>query len=313
MTAPDYASLIDAETWAFIRATESWYPPETATFPVEKQREIYDAMCRAFFKGYPEGVVAEDRPLGGVPCRLYTCGPAAVTVLYLHGGGFVVGGLASHDDVCAEICKATGFRVVAADYRLAPEHRHPAAYDDALAAAHAVLATVPGALVLAGDSAGGTLAAAVTQTLKGNPRLAGQVLIYPGLGGDPDRGSYLTHAQAPMLTRDDVLYYRDTRYEGGEEPPDDATAAPLWAASFAGLPPTVAFSAECDPLADDARHYCALITAEGGRAHRVLEPGLVHGYLRARTTVTRARLSFTRITAAIAALGEGRWPYGDTP
>jgi acetyl esterase len=313
MTAPDYATLIDAETWAFIRASESWYPPETATYPVERQREIYNAMCRAFFRGYPEGVVAEDRPLGAVPCRIYTCGPAAVTVLYLHGGGFVVGGLESHDDICAEICKATGFRVVAADYRLAPEHLHPAAYDDALAAARAVLATVPGALVLAGDSAGGTLAAAVAQTLKADRRLAGQVLIYPGLGGDPDRGSYLTHAQAPMLTRDDVLYYASVRYAGGEEPPDDPTAAPLWAASFAGLPPTVAFSAECDPLADDARHYCALIAAEGGRAHRVLEPGLVHGYLRARTTVTRARDSFARITAAVAALGERRWPSGEHP
>ena len=311
MTAPDYATLIDAETWAFIRDSESWYPPETATFPVAKQREIYDAMCRAFFRGYPEGVTAADRALGGVPCRLYACGPAAVTVLYLHGGGFVVGGLDSHDDVCAEICNATGFRVVAADYRLAPEHLHPAAYDDALAAARATLAAFPGALVLAGDSAGATLAAAVAQTLKGDRRLTGQVLIYPGLGGDRDRGSYLTHANAPMLTRDDVIYYATVRYEGGEEPPDDPTAAPLWALSFAGLPPTVAFAAECDPLADDARAYCALIEAEGGRARWVREPGLVHGYLRARTTVTRARDSFTRITQAIAALGEGTWPSGD--
>ncbi|MBI1217748.1 MAG: alpha/beta hydrolase fold domain-containing protein [Rhodobacteraceae bacterium] len=313
MTAPDYASLIDAETWAFIRDSESWYPPETATFPVARQREIYDAMCRAFFKGYPEGVEAEDRALGGVPCRIYDCGPAAVTVLYLHGGGFVVGGLDSHDDVCAEICKTTGFRVVAADYRLAPEHLHPAAYDDALAAARATLAAVPGPLVLVGDSAGGNLAAAVAQTLKADRRLAGQVLIYPGLGGDHDRGSYLTHAEAPMLTRADTLYYAAIRHADGVEPPDDATAAPLWAASFAGLPPTVAFSAECDPLADDARHYCALIAAEGGQAHRVLEPGLVHGYLRARSTVTRARDSFARITAAIAALGAGTWPYGEQP
>lgn len=311
MTAPDYSTLIDAETWAFIRGSESWYPPETATFPVEKQREIYDAMCRAFFRGIPEGVTAEDLGMGGVPCRVYASGPASVSVLYLHGGGFVVGGLESHNDVCAEICAATGFRVVAVDYRLAPEHLHPAAYDDALAVARATLAAVPGALVLAGDSAGGTLASAVAQTLKGDPRIAGQVLIYPGLGGDRDRGSYLTHAQAPMLTRDDVIYYATVRYEGGEEPPDDPTAAPLWAPSFAGLPPTVAFAAECDPLADDARDYCSLIAAEGGRAHLVPEPGLVHGYLRARSTVARARDSFTRIIQAIAALGEGRWPYGD--
>lgn len=310
---PDYARLIDAETWAFIRDTESWYPPEAATFSVAKQREVYDAMCRAFFRGYPEGVAAEDRAMGGVPCRVYLAGAPAATLVYCHGGGFVVGGLASHDDVCAEICKATGFRVVSVDYRLAPEHRHPAAYDDALAAARAVLAGFDGPLVLAGDSAGGNLAAAVAQSLKGEPRLRGQVLIYPGLGGDRDRGSALSHAEAPMLTRADLDFYATIRFEGGEEPPDDPTAAPLWAPSFAGLPPTVAFSAECDPLADDARAYCSLIQAEGGRAHWLLEKGLVHGYLRARWTVARARDSFTRITEAIAALGAGRWPYGGTP
>lgn len=314
MPAPDYSQLIDAETWAFIRETESWYPPETATYPIEKQREVYTAMCRAFFRGYPEGISAEDRALGGVPCRIYLpATPPKATVLYLHGGGFVVGGLDSHDDVCAEIAAATGFRVVSADYRLAPEHRHPAAYDDALAATRATLGAFPDPLVLAGDSAGGALAAAVAQTLAGEPNLMGQVLIYPGLGGDLNRGSYVTHANAPMLTKDDLSFYASVRYEGGEEPADDPTAAPLWAPSFAGLPPTVAFAAECDPLADDARAYCALIEAEGGRAHHVLEPGLVHGYLRARHTAARAGASFARITGAISALGAGHWPYGGTP
>lgn len=310
MPAPDYATLIDAETWAFIRETERWYPPETATFTVAQQREVYNAMCAAFRKGYPEGVTAEDRALGGVPCRLYRGPEAAATLVYFHGGGFIVGGLDSHDDVCAELCKGAGLHVVSADYRLVPEHRHPAAYDDALAVARATLAAFPGPLLLAGDSAGGTLAAAVAWALRGEPRLAGQILIYPGLGGDPNRGSYLTHAQAPMLTRDDVLYYHRERYEGGEEPPDDPSAAPLWAPSFAGLPPTVAVSAECDPLADDARAYVALAQAEGVTAHWILEPGLVHGYLRARHSVTRARDSFARITAAAAALARGHWPYG---
>jgi acetyl esterase len=308
---PDYDKLIDAETRAFIRATEACYPPEAASFPISKQREAYDAMCRAFFRGYPEGVTAEDRALGGVPCRIYGGGEAAM-LIYFHGGGFVVGGLDSHDDVCAELCQATGFRVISVDYRLAPEHRHPAAFDDALAATRAALAEFPGPLVLAGDSAGGNLTAAVAEALKAEPRLAGQVLIYPGLGGDPDRGSALTHAEAPLLTRDDLAFYASVRYADGQEPADDPTAAPLWAASFAGLPPTVAFSAECDPLADDARAYCGLIGAEGGRAHWWLEPGLVHGYLRARHSVARARDSFTRIAQAIADLGAGRWPYGES-
>ncbi|MFC2969573.1 alpha/beta hydrolase [Acidimangrovimonas pyrenivorans] len=307
---PDYNQLIDAETWAFIRDTERYYPADATERSVAEQRAVYDRMCRAFHNGYPPGVTAEDAAFGGVPCRRYDGPEAVATVVYYHGGGFVVGGLDSHDDICAEICATTGCRVVAVDYRLAPEHRHPAAYDDAIAATRAVAAAFPGPLVLAGDSAGGNLAAAVAQATKAELPLAGQVLVYPGLGGDPDRGSYLSHAEAPMLTRAEVLYYGQIRRaEGVAE--DDETAAPLWAASFAGLPPTVAFSAECDPLADDARAYCALVEAEGGRAHWVLEKGLVHGYLRGRSTVSRIRDSFTRITAAIAALARGDWPYGE--
>lgn len=311
MRLPNYDKLIDDETWAFIHDTETWYPPEAISFPIEKQRAIYDEMCRAFFRGYPEGVTTEDRTLGGIPCRLYSTGVAGPTVVYFHGGGFVVGGLNSHDDVCAEICKETGYPVISVDYRLAPEHRHPAAYEDALAAASAAIAEGP--IVLAGDSAGGNLAAAVAQGLKERTGLLGQVLIYPGLGGDPDRGSYLLHAKAPMLSREDVLYYAKIRYIGDTEPADDPTATPLWAPSFAGLPPTIAFAAECDPLADDAGAYARLVAAEGGKAHSVLEKGLVHGYLRARATVPRARASFARIRDAIRALGEGRWPYGETP
>ena len=309
MSAADYSRLIDAETWAFIRETESWYPPETASFSVERQREIYDAMCRAFHRGYPDGVSARDEPFGGVPCRVYEGPVTTATVVYEHGGGFVVGGLHSHDDVCAEICKEAGVRVVAVDYRLAPEHRHPAHFDDALAATKAVAARYGGPIVLAGDSAGGALTASVSHALRGSGiSVAGQVLIYPGLGGDRDKGSYLTHAEAPMLTRDDVLYYATVRYPDDMEPLGDATAAALQDIDFSGLPPTLIFAAECDPLCDDGAHYAAEIAAAGGKARNRVEQGLVHGYLRARRTVGRAAASFDRITIAIAALARGQWP-----
>ena len=303
----DYQTLIDAPTWAFIRASESAYPADTASLTVADQRRIYDAMCRAFHRGYPPGVMAEDRPLAGVRCRIFA--GAKPAVLYLHGGGFVVGSLESHDDICAEIRARTGLSVVCADYRLAPEHLHPAAYDDALAVARALLAE--GALLLAGDSAGGTLAAALAMALRADKRLKGQVLIYPGLGGDRDAGSYLTHATAPMLTRDDLLFYARVRH-GGAEPAHDATASPLNAPDFTGLPPTLAIAAECDPLCDDAAVYVAKIRAAGGRAMAVVEPGLVHGFLRARTSVPRAEASFSRVIAALTAFAAGDWPYGAT-
>ena len=305
MTQKDYETLIDAPTWAFIARSAASTPDDTVTATIADQRRTYDAMCRTFDHGRPAGVTSRDYPIAGVPCRDYA--GASPTILYLHGGGFVVGGLYSHDDVCAEICTATGLRVIGVYYRLSPEHPHPAALDDTLAVTRALLAEGP--VVLAGDSAGGNLAAAATHFLRRNPNLRGQLLIYPGLGGDPNTGSYLTHAHAPMLTRDDVLFYAGIR----RNDPADPTAAPLLAPDLTGLPPTIAFSAECDPVADDALHYCARLNAAGTPAHRIFEPGLVHGYLRARHTVPRAAASFGRIIDALTALAKRHWPYGDMP
>lgn len=307
MTQTDYQSLIDTPTQAFIARTAACYPDDTASAPIAEQRRVYDAMCAVFHHGIPAGVTVRDIPIAGVACRAYS--GVWPTVVYLHGGGFVVGGLDSHDDVCAEICAATGLRVVSVDYRLSPEHPHPAAYDDTLAVTRALLADGP--VVLAGDSAGGNLAAAAALALRGQA-VRGQVLIYPGLGGDMDRGSYLLHAHAPMLTRDDVLFYKDIRH-GAPPPEGDATVSPLQDRDFEGLPMTLAIAAECDPLADDAHAYAAKITAAGGRAHAVTEPGLVHGYLRARGSVPRAAISFDRIVTAITAFAENRWPFGGTP
>ena len=304
MTKPDYQTLIDAPTWAFIRKTDASYPPDTATLSIADQRAIYDRMCRAFDTPYPEGVTSHDQPLAGVPCRVYP--GRQPTVLYLHGGGFVVGGLHSHDGICADIRGATGLTVVAADYRLSPEHLHPAAFEDACAVARH-LAT-QGPIILVGDSAGANLAAATCHAMRGNPQIKGQVLIYPGLGGDLNAGSYLTHANAPMLTRDDVLYYKDIRHDG-PAPDGDPSVSPLLDTDFTRLPPTLAIAAECDPLADDAPAYARKIAAAGGRARAITEAGLVHGYLRARHAVPRAAASFDRITATITAFAEDRWPW----
>ncbi len=299
MPVTDYSSLIDAPTWGFIRQTDAFYPANTAARGIAEQRALYDAMARAFHHGTPAGVTSQDDTIAGQPCRIYH--GALPTVIYLHGGGFVVGGLESHDDVCAEICARTGFQVVSVDYRLAPEHVHPAAFQDALAVTKAIAAQGP--YVLAGDSAGGTLAASVAQNLRQEAPAKGLVLIYAGLGGDVDKGSYLVHANAPMLTRDDVICYASIRFKNGRVSAHDHTAHPLLDKDFTDLPPTVAFSAECDPHADDGRDYCARITAAGGSATWHLERGLVHGYLRARATVPRAAQSFERMIDAIQELG----------
>jgi acetyl esterase len=307
---PDYQNLIDEETWRFIEATSAHYPANSVSFSIAEQRAVYDRMCQAFFAGYPEGISTQDVPLGGVPCRVYSTGRCAVTVVYFHGGGFVVGGLDSHDDVCAELCAATGFRVVSVAYRLAPEHPHPASFDDSLAATRATAHRWPGITILAGDSAGGNLAAAVTHTLRGrSPKISGQLLIYPVLGHVRDTGSHAVHTRAPLLTREDIEFYEIVRFRDGFVPGNDPTATPLSDNDFSNLPPTVILTAECDPVSSDGQQYRDRVLAAGGKAHWVEEPGLVHSYLRARHSVFRARQSFERIIAGLQALGKGDWPY----
>ena len=306
----DYSNAIDDEVRAFIDEGNKYYPENAVTRSIEQQRGFYDAMCHAFHRGYPAGVTAQDLTFDRVRCREYVSGASDVTVVYYHGGGFVVGGLESHDDVCAEICDQTGFRVVSVDYRLAPEHVHPAAFNDSWAAFAAIAERYSGPLILAGDSAGANLGAAVAHHARGriDKRIVGQVLIYGAFGGDMTQGSYQTHAFAPQLTLEDVIYYLDVR-SGGNESADDYTFAPLRDADFSGLPPTVLFSADIDPLRDDSRDYRDAVLEAGGKAVWINEPGLLHGYLRARVMSSKAAGSFSRITGAISALGHGIWPF----
>ncbi|RUY07072.1 esterase, partial [Mesorhizobium sp. M2A.F.Ca.ET.040.01.1.1] len=162
-------------------------------------------------------------------------------------------------------------------------------------------------VLLCGDSAGGNLCAAVAHATRGHAKKpAGQVLIYPGLGGDHSKGSYVTHAEAPMLTLRDLDFYKHVR-TGGVDLTGDITLYPLADADFANLPPTVLITAQCDPLSSDGEAYRDRIVAAGGHAFWFEEPGLVHGYLRARHMVGRARTSFTRIVEAVSALGRGDW------
>jgi acetyl esterase len=311
----DYATLIDAETWAFIERTNSYYPPDTIDFTIAEQRAIYDRMCREFFAGYPEGVTAETMAIvlvdRSIPIRIYrTPAPeAGAVVLYFHGGGFILGGLDSHDDVCAELCQRTGYEVVSVDYRLAPEHRHPAQFDDAMTAFEWAAGAYKRPILLAGDSAGGNLAAAVSHAARGHLRAPiGQVLIYPGLGGDRRGRSYRDHAEAPMLTVRDLEFYKDIR-TGGTSPAVLSTLYPLQDSDISGLPPTVVITAQCDPLSSDGEIYRDRLLAAGGKAWWHEEAGLVHGYLRARHSVGRARESFSRIVEAVSALARGEWPY----
>ena len=152
-----------------------------------EQRAVYDRMCAAFDLGRPEGVRVEDRTLakGAVPFLHTANVPQKRRCSFCHGGGFVVGGLDSHDSVCAEFCARTGLRVVAVDYRMSPEHPHPDDFDDAWAAFRSVAEQVDGPDRVCAATAQAAILWQLLRTTRAgrlDGRIAGQLLIYPGLG-----------------------------------------------------------------------------------------------------------------------------------
>lgn len=303
-----YRDLADPGIRDFLIAGERFYPADAVTFTMAEQRAFYDRYCAHFRKPRPPGVSATDVCLGGVPCRHYRLAGAeeAPVLVYLHGGGFVLGGLDSHDDVCAELCAGASIQVIAVGYRLAPEHVFPAALEDGWAVLQAVAAR-HGAVIVGGDSAGGNLAAALALKARDEkgPALRGQVLIYPGLGGDMSRGSYVTRAAAPGLSTADVAYYRDVYRGGGSK-----YAEPLRETDYARLPAAFLVAAGLDPLHDDCLDYAARLEAAGVSAAVRDEPLLVHAFLRARHMSEPARRSFAAITAACASLAlRGALPF----
>lgn len=302
-----YASLIDEQTWAFIDKTLAYYPSDAENQPMTAQRKIYNTMCKGFNQGRPSAVSAHDYEIAvdstqTIALREYTLANSEpeAQVLYLHGGGFILGNLDSHDDVCAEICANTGCLVTAVDYRLAPEYLYPVAFDDAYASFQSVTKRHNLPLILAGDSAGANLAASVAHRSRHLSKQAiGQLLIYPVIGSDYTQGSYIEHANAPMLSTSDMLFYQNLMTGGNDEILCDPVFSPLNDTDFSGLPPTLIFTAQCDPLAGDGLIYCNKIRAAGGVANCTEEAGLVHGYLRARHSVDRARESFQRMIEGI--------------
>ena len=294
--------LKDPGILRFLAATEQFYPPDAINLSIAEQRACYDAMCAHFLKPYPAGVSAEDFNIGGVPVRRYRSRDvrSGTVIVYAHGGGFVVGGLESHDDVCAELCDFAQTELISIDYRLAPEHKFPAADEDCWGAVEWALKNFD-RVVLAGDSAGAKLSAASALRARdeGSKGIAGQVLIYGSYGGEPEGGSYAMQANAPGLTTEDVKFYSKI-YFGPRPNPNwgNKLARPLLETSFAGVAPAFIVAAEFDPLLDDSIAYAEALKAAGVDVTLRTEPDLIHGYLRARHMSDAAGASFAAICAA---------------
>lgn len=290
----DYASKLAPDTAEFIRATEEFAASDTSNGSIEGQRQAFEALCQHFRHDHPPGLTVQDQACGGVMTRRYSSQkPAACRLAYFHGGGFVVGSLDSHDSICADLATVTGMELTAVDYRLAPEHPYPAAYEDCLAVRDAMLAEDDRPLVLVGDSAGGWLAAMVAAE---NPKLIhGQVLIYPMLGAPMHAESYRTHADAPLLSTEAIGWYWE-KYMG--DAPRDAAVEPLALADLSGQPETHIIGAALDPLADDGPLYAARLKESGTAVTCHVAPGLPHGFLRARHHTSDAAQAWDKIITA---------------
>jgi acetyl esterase len=230
-------------------------------------------------------------PAGPIALRLYRgkggdATQALPALVFFHGGGWVIGDLESHDQVCRALANAARLAVVAVDYRLAPEHKFPAAVEDAVAATSWIAEHAPGLgldrgrLAVGGDSAGGNLAAVVALTARdaGGPRLCAQLLIYPGTDMAMDRPSHQRRAQQLPLTQAAMRWFVG-HYLTDARDKADWRASPLRAAHFEGLPPALVITAACDPLCDEGDAYAEALKKAGVRVTHQRFAGQIHGFL----------------------------------
>lgn len=254
----------------------------------------------------------EDRhipgPGGLIPVRIYTPegqGPFGGLV-YFHGGGWVLGDLDGYDPLCRALCAGAGVVVVSVDYRLAPEHKFPAAVEDALAATrwvaqHAAELNIrPDKLAVGGDSAGGNLAAvtAIQARDQGGPGLAFQLLIYPVTSLSMDTPSHRENAQGYLLTHEMMVWFGQ-HYLPDESYTTHPLAAPLLTESLKNLPPALVITAEYDPLRDEGEAYAKRLQEEGVPAQLIRYEGMIHGFMTMLEGVDKARVAVTEAADAL--------------
>lgn len=291
---------------------------DAAAMPtVEESRAQLDAMAAKFDQPCPDDVQTVDITLPGLtgprPARVYApagADPMApqMTLLYLHGGGWIQGSLDSHHGLCGQLAKQAGVRVISYDYVLAPEHRYPAAPDDVLQVYRALLDGAGGlgvradALMVGGDSAGANLTAGLMHDLRGAgatlPRA--QLLIYPAVDGRMSSASMTALADQPLLPRARIEWYLELYLPPGHDR-TDPRFSPLFSDRLAGQPPALIVAAGHDPLWDDALAYADRLEEAGVPVTLVPYEGQVHAFASLGRVIPQGRDAVAR---AAAWLGE---------
>jgi acetyl esterase len=293
---------LDARTQWFLQLLAHSGQQPLHRLGVDQARAEFD-MFQTVMSGRPAPVgEILDRtipgPAGRLRVRIYRPAGSVArllpTILYFHGGGWVIGSLEAYDLPCRFFCARTGCAVVAVDYRLAPEHKFPAGLDDAVAsfrwlAQDAVeLGIDPDRIVVAGDSAGGTLATVTAQQVRGEARTPClQWLIYPATDLAADTPSHASCGEGFLLTRADMEWFRGL-YLNDLSEIADPRVSPARAGDLSGLPPALIFTAGLDPLRDEGQAYAEKLTAAGVKVvHREFD-SLIHGFVGMRGTLQAA-------------------------
>lgn len=261
--------------------------------------------------GEPQDVVSvEDIPInvdgGNITLRVYRSSTdVSPAIVYFHGGGWVLGGIDTHDAYCRALANAAAAVVVSVEYRMAPEHLFPVAAEDCYAATKWVsenseeIGAQAGRLAVAGDSAGGNLAAVVALMARdrGGPEIDLQVLIYPITDHDFETPSYRECGEGYMLTRDSMIWFWD-HYCPNLGQRDSAYASPLRAADLSGLPPTLVQTAGFDPLCTEGDAYANKLKEAGVRVIHGRYDGMIHGFTRRFAGLDKATDALEEFAAA---------------
>ena len=294
---------LDREAEALLHwATSAPGAPLWSLPPDEARNEYRRALAKTEIQP-PEirGAIDLVVPGEGGPLRLRRYVPATggsgaeAAILFVHGGGCVIGDIESHDVLCRTLCHDTGATVFSLDYRLAPEHRFPAAVDDTVAALQWLSGAGPSLgldrerIVIVGDSAGGGLAAVALHETKGRlvAQVRGQVLIYPALdlrGRLPSRQDLGDHFPIPR----DLIQWFFSHYFGRAWPIADPRAIPALYEDYTGLPPALIITASHDPLCDEGAEYAETLVAAGVQVDYQCCEGTIHGFMNMGRVLRRA-------------------------
>jgi acetyl esterase len=300
---------------ALRKAAESGVPAVDTLTPAES-RANYERVCKEQFGPVDEVHSVEDVDADGVPARIYR--PTDATepqraLVYFHGGGFVVGSVETHDGITRGLARRADCIVVSVDYRLAPEHRHPAALDDCWTAARWVITNAeklgidPDRIGVGGDSAGGTLATIVARKGRdaGTP-FAVQLLIYPVTSSRQDAPSYSMYAFGYGLTRDAMAWYWQ-QYLGDRDGSTDPDISPSALQDLRRMPRSIVITAEADILRDEAESYAQRTFLAGVETEGYCYDGMIHGFLRMVGVVDRSNQALTEIAESLTPSLDKTW------